>query len=118
MATLTDLTAGERSDDQASADAKANGDSSRLNCRINAHIKARAEQAAQLLGQNLTAFTEAALAEKAQSVLEQHEKLVLSERDFQRFVEVINNPPPPAPALVRAMQEHKKLRTRHPESNW
>ena len=92
--------------------------SDRLNCRISPAIKQRAEEAAQLLGQSITAFTEAALAEKAQSVLEQHEKLILSERDFERFMEAIHNPQPPTPALVVAMRDYEKMRAENPDGNW
>ena len=98
--------------------ARPHGASERLNCRISPDIKRRAEEAAQLLGQSITAFTEAALSEKAQSVLEQHEKIILSERDFERFVTAINDPEPPTPALVHAMQDYEKMRAANPDGNW
>ena len=82
----------------------------RLSCRIKAPIKKQAEDAAQLLGQSITDFTEAALAEKAQAVLAQYERILLSERDFARFVACIENPQPPTPELVAAWNDfqHKK----------
>jgi uncharacterized protein (DUF1778 family) len=89
--------------------------SNRINCRISPAIKKQAEAAAQVLGQSITAFTETALAEKAQSVLAEQERIVLSERDFARFVEILNDPAPPAPALVRAMREYEALREAHPD---
>lgn len=92
--------------------------SDRLNCRLSPGVKRRAEEAAQVLGQTITAFTETALAEKAQAVLAQHEKIVLSERDFSRFVEIINNPEPPTPVLRRAMQEYEAMRAQNPDGNW
>ncbi len=91
--------------------------SGRLNCRISPTIKKQAENAAKLLGQNMTAFTETALAEKAQRVLAEHERLSFSERDFERFVEIITNPQPPTPALQKAMARYEELRAAHPESN-
>jgi uncharacterized protein (DUF1778 family) len=90
----------------------------RINCRVSPAIKQRAEEAAHLLGQSITAFTESALAEKAQQVLADHEKIVLSERDFERFVEIITNPSPPTPALVRAMREYEAQRDAEPDGNW
>lgn len=87
----------------------------RINCRISPAIKRKAEAAAQALGQSITAFTETALAEKAQSVLAEQERIVLSERDFARFVEIVNDITPPAPALVKAMQNYEKTRAAHPE---
>src|SRR2546423_1898441 len=99
-------------------DTKPGRTSDRLNCRISRAIKQRAEEAAQVLGQSITALTDAALAEKAQHVLAQHEKIILSERDFQRCVEIITNPPPPTPALVRAMRQYDAQREAEPEGNW
>lgn len=82
-------------------------ESARLNCRIDSVIKKRAEAAAALLGQSITAFTETALSEKAREVLEQHEKIALSQRDFQLFVNAINKPAKPTPALVKAMRHYE-----------
>ena len=88
--------------------------SDRINCRISPAIKQKAEAAAQVLGQSITAFTETALAEKAQSVLAEEERLILSERDFARFVEILNDPSPPAPALVKAMRDYEATKAAHP----
>lgn len=89
--------------------------SERLNCRISPAVKQRAEQAARSLGQSITAFTESALAEKAQSVLAEQERMVLSERDFARFAEILNDPAPPTPALKRAMGDYQKAKKAHPD---
>ncbi len=85
----------------------------RINCRISPAIKARAEEAAQVLGQSITAFTETALAEKAQSVLAEQERIVLSEQQFARFVEILEDPTPPTPALVKAMQQYQATKAAH-----
>jgi len=42
-------------------------------------------------------------------------RLVLSERDFVRFVEIINDPSPPTPKLVQAMRDYEALRVAHPD---
>lgn len=97
--------------------AEATQDYARLNCRVDARIKQRAEEAASLLGQSITDFTEAALAEKAQSVLERHERITLSERDFARFVELIENAPPPTPALKNALADYQRLKAAHPDAH-
>ncbi len=89
----------------------------RLSCRVQAHIKQQAEQAASLLGQSITDFTEAALAEKAQSVLERNERIILSQRDFARFVELIENPPPPSQELRAAIADYRQLKAAHPDAN-
>ena len=89
--------------------------SDRINCRISPNIKARAEAAAQVLGQSITAFTETALAEKAQSVLAEQERIVLSEAQFARFVAILDDPAPPTPALQKAMQEYQATKAAHPD---
>lgn len=80
----------------------------RLNCRVSIRIKRQAEEAAALLGQSITDFTEAALADKAQAVRERHERIVLSERDFERFVAAIENPPDPTEELKAAIADYRR----------
>jgi uncharacterized protein (DUF1778 family) len=93
-------------------------ESARLSCRVNARIKQRVEQAAALLGQSITDFTEAALSEKAEAVLEQVQKIQLSERDFGRFVTAINTASPPTAELAAALREYERQRASEPEGNW
>ena len=93
-------------------------DYARLNCRVNVNIKRRAEEAAQLLGQSITDFTEAALAQHAEEVLERINRIRLSNRDFDRFVETVSSAAPPTPALVRAAEEYKQYRADNPDGNW
>jgi uncharacterized protein (DUF1778 family) len=81
----------------------------RLNCRVSAGIKREVERAALLLGQSVTDFAELALAEKARDVIDRHEKIVLSERDFARFVESLENPDPATPQLREAIAEYRRL---------
>ena len=90
----------------------------RLNCRVSASIKRRAEEAAEILGQSITAFAETALAEKAEEVFTRFGRIQLSERDFRMFVKAIGNPPGPTAKLRKAAAAYKKLRARNPESNW
>lgn len=89
----------------------------RLSCRVSARIKSRAEEAAAMLGQSITDFTESALADKAQAVFDQHERIQLSERDFARFLASIDSPKAPTVALQKAMAEYEQARADHPESN-
>ena len=89
----------------------------RLNCRVSVRIKSQAEEAASLLGQSITDFTESALAEKAQTVFERQERLTLSERDFERFVSSLDHPEHPTARLRDAVSNYRKLKADHPESN-
>ena len=93
-------------------------DTERLSCRIRRDIKRQIEEAASLLGLSITSFTEATLAEKAASVIANAERIVLSQRDFEAFVEAITHPSPPTPELVKAMEEYERLRKEEPEGNW
>ncbi len=90
----------------------------RLNCRVSAAIKRRAEEAAGILGQSITAFTETALAEKAEEVFSRASRIQMSERDFELFVKSIESAPAPTAKLRKAAQAYKKLRARSPASNW
>ena len=99
-------------------EAKETTDYARLNCRVNARIKQRAEEAASLLGQSITDFTELAIAEKANEVLSQHDRITLSKRDFARFVELIEKPAAPTEKLRSAAEEYKRLKAENPEGSW
>ncbi len=90
----------------------------RLECRISTTVKQKAEEAATLLGQDLTAFTESALNEKAEAVIKREEKLIMSKRDFAIFVEAIENPKPVGARLKAAAEEYKTVRRNQPELNW
>ena len=90
----------------------------RLNCRVDARIKQRAEEAASLLGQSITDFTEMAIAEKANAVLAEHGRIVLSQRDFDLFVEVLEQPPSPTEKLRDSAREYRRLKETDPEGNW
>jgi uncharacterized protein (DUF1778 family) len=90
----------------------------RLNCRVSARIKHDAEKAASLLGQSITDFTESALAEKAQIVLGQHERITLSERDFAIYVASLESPAAPTPALRTAIHDYRLLKAANPEANF
>jgi len=80
----------------------------RLNCRISARVKREAEEAAALLGQSITDFTQSALAEKAQTVFDGQERIILPERDFERFVAAIENPKPSSEKLIEMMREYQE----------
>ena len=92
-------------------------DYARLSCRVSSRIKSRAEEAAAVLGQSMTDFTEAALADKAQAVLEQQERIILSERDFARFVASLESPKEPSKELKEAWAEYEDVKVKHPERN-
>ena len=90
----------------------------RLNCWISGPIKKRAEDAARMLGQSITTFTEMALAEKAEDVFARLGTIRLSERDFDLFVRTINSDMEITPKMKQAAEEYKQFRRDNPNSNW
>lgn len=47
--------------------------------------------------------------EGALSVLDRHQRIVLAGRDRAEFLDLILNPPPPAPKLVAAIKRHRRV---------
>ena len=80
----------------------------RLDVRLPTESKTLIARAAELLGLNLSAFTVATLVERAREVVDKHAVIELSNRDRDRFLFLLDNPPSPSDALKRAAQEHKE----------
>lgn len=78
----------------------------RLDFRLTASNRKLIERAAMLLGQPITAFAIQALVGEAERVIEQDTQRRLSERDWKRFVSLLDDDQP-APALVRAARRYK-----------
>jgi len=47
--------------------------------------------------------------EGARRVLDEHQRMILTEADRDAFLEAVSNPPEPAPKLVKALRRHRKL---------
>jgi uncharacterized protein (DUF1778 family) len=80
----------------------------RLEMRLTAEQKQVLERAALLNGQMLASFIRSQLMERAQEIIERHTRTVMSERDFTRFLELIDRSAEPAAALKSAYRRHKK----------
>lgn len=75
----------------------------RMHLRVRPEVKARLVRAAALRNTDLTSFvTETALRE-ADSVIAQAETIRLSERDYKRVLELLENPPKPNAKLRAAI---------------
>jgi len=81
---------------------RAIADSGRIELRIDAAAKAKLARAAALQHIDLTAFILRAALPAAENVIERAERITLSERDSQRVLELLENPPPPNTKLRRA----------------
>ena len=91
--------------------------SDRIYLRTTRQQKDVLQKAAGLRRQQTTEFVLNASLAAAEAVLENEEQLLLSERDFAHFVQLIENPPAPTPALRVAMSEYRRLQAAHPDSN-
>lgn len=81
----------------------------RLEARVDAEIKARWQQAADIQGITLTDFIITSLQESASKIIEQHQTMKLSKQDTEAFVDAIINPSEPNENLIAAAKEYKKI---------
>jgi uncharacterized protein (DUF1778 family) len=80
----------------------------RLGFRLDKQTKGLIERAADLQGRKVTEFCVTALAETARRTIEQHESVVLSERDRKVFFDTLMTPPPPNERLKRAFDAARR----------
>jgi uncharacterized protein (DUF1778 family) len=80
----------------------------RLDIRLSPQNKDLIARAAEVLGLNMTAFTTAVLTTEAQRILDERTRIVLSDRDRDRFISMLDNPPPVNAALRRAFEARSK----------
>ena len=81
----------------------------RLEARVDAQIKARWQQAADLQGITLTDFIITSLQESASKIIQQHQTMKLRKKDTVAFVDAILNPPQPNENLIAAAKEYQKI---------
>jgi uncharacterized protein (DUF1778 family) len=80
----------------------------RLGFRLDRQTKGLIERAAQLQGRKITEYCVTALTESARRTIEQHETLVLSDRDRKAFFDVLMAPPPANKRLERAFEAARR----------
>ena len=79
----------------------------RIDLRVNAETKALLSRAYELAGySNLTSFVIATASERAQRVIEEHNRFTLSDRDRDIFLAALENPPEPNKALRDAARKY------------
>ena len=77
--------------------------------RIELRVAASAKQLIQR-AMAVSGLTAGELAyEGARRVLDEHQRMVLTGRDREVFLEAVANPPPPAEKLVAALKRHRQL---------
>ena len=82
--------------------------SARVDFRTTQEVKSLIEQAAAVYGMNLSEFIKTTLIEKSREVLEQHQMRVLSDRDRDIFLTLLELPAAPNKALHTAALNFKK----------
>lgn len=83
---------------------------SRLNIRLSPDIKARISRAAHILGQDLTEFTASTLGRYADEIIDNHEQILLSERDYKFFIAELEKPATaPSEYSKKAMDDYRRV---------
>jgi uncharacterized protein (DUF1778 family) len=81
----------------------------RLEARITPDALAIVRRAAELQGSSVSDFVVSAAQAAAHRVIEETQIIRLSVEDQARFVDLLLNPPAPAPAMLRAAEAHRRL---------
>ena len=81
----------------------------RVEARIAPEALAVVRRAAEIQGRSISDFLVAAALERAHQTIEQTQLIRLSVDDQKRFVEMLLEPPPLAPAMKRALKAHSRL---------
>lgn len=81
----------------------------RIEARIAPSALAIVKRAAEIQGRSVSDFVVAAAQEAAHRTIEEAQLIQLSVEDQRRFVELLLDPPPLAPALERAREAHARL---------
>ncbi len=58
---------------------------------------------------DVTSFIMRSALPSAREVVERNERIVLSERDTERVLGLLENPPKPTPALLEAARNHRRM---------
>ncbi len=77
-------------------------DTDRMNIRVKPEVKARLLRAAALRHTDLTSFVTQSALREAESVIAEADAIKVSERDFDRILELLDNPPKPNAKLCAA----------------
>ena len=81
---------------------------SRLDLRVTLDQKELLERAAAIKGVSLSAYTLSYLLPAARQDIDSHEKLVLSNRDRDLFISVMENPPELKGKLKSAIEKYRE----------
>lgn len=80
----------------------------RIGARVPPEVFHTLHQAAALTGATLNQFLVQAALKEAQAVIAREQTLRLSQRDAERLLDLLENPPPPNPALAAAQARYQE----------
>ena len=80
----------------------------RLHIRCDQEIRRLLDKAAAYAHMSVSEFVLRNAVEQAQSVVQAHEAITLSQDDFAAFLDALDAPAPANPALQRAFERHAK----------
>ena len=78
-----------------------------LEIQVSTDQKSLIEEAAAISGQPIASFTVSAAIEAARRVVQGQRAIRLSPRDWDRFLNLLDNPPEPNDRLKRAVAHYK-----------
>jgi len=79
----------------------------RITARVSKSVRNTLEQAAELLGANVNQFIVQTAYMEAQRVIERESVIRLSQRDAQKVLSLLDNPPKPNKRLKQAVRQFK-----------
>jgi uncharacterized protein (DUF1778 family) len=82
----------------------------RIGARVPPEVFETLHRAAEISGATLNQFLVQAALKEAQAVIEREQILKLSRRDAVRLLDLLEHPPPPNAALVKAQARYLELR--------
>ena len=79
----------------------------RIDMRCEEIEKELLNRAAAIKGMRTSAFIRELALEQAQRVIDEAERMVISERSYRQVLDLLDNPPAPNDALRQAMRKHR-----------
>jgi len=78
----------------------------RIEIRAFAEEKETLAKAAKLLHTKVTSFIRDTIMTRAEEIIRQHDRMILTDRDRDLFMNALENPPKPNKNLRKAMKDH------------
>jgi uncharacterized protein (DUF1778 family) len=81
----------------------------RISLRLGRDAKRKLERAAAYSDKTLTAFVVDVALQRADAIVRQNEIITLTQAEWDRFQELLLNPPEPNKRLKKALAEHARV---------